>query len=236
MFGTILVSHLMMIQTSTHILLADDDISLATVLADYLRSQDFVVDVVSDGRAALHACQSTHYDIMLLDINMPEMTGFQVLQSLTKAMNPIPVVVLSARNAREDIMRAFTLGCDDYVTKPFSMDILICRIRAILRRASQSTASRQTQFTLGTKHFDALHQTLDGEHLSGRESDLLLMLCQNMNQLVDRHRILQSLWRTDDCFSSRSLSVYANHLRTHLRDTGVQLIGVHGKGYKLLTE
>lgn len=226
----------MMKDHSQHILLADDDLSLATVLADYLRAQGFLVDITADGRNVLRMLQVNRYDLLLLDINMPELTGFQVLQELRKAFNPIPVVMLTARAEREDIMRAFNLGCDDYVTKPFSMDILICRIRAILRRVHQTNTNRETQFMLGGKLFDGLHQTLDGQHLSGRENDLLLMLCRNMNQLVDRHQILQSLWQTDDCFSSRSLSVYANHLRGYLRDTGVQLIGVHGKGYKLITE
>lgn len=218
----------------THILLADDDINLSTVLADYLHNAGFLVDTVHDGKSALEAIRSSAYDLCLLDINMPQANGFEVLRDLNRTSNELPVIVLSARQAREDIIRAFELGCDDYVTKPFSMDILICRIKAVIRRAQKGGKNEETIFKLGNKVFDSTHQTIDGQHLSGRESDLLLMLCRHMNQLVDRHVLLVSLWKTDDYFTSRSLSVYINHLRSFLEDTDVQILGVHKKGYKLV--
>lgn len=225
-----------MTEKKQYILLADDDVTLSTVLSDYLRNAGFVVETVVSGKKALQAIVSGRYDLAILDTNLPEKNGLQVLSSLAKSQNPTPVIMLTAENSREHIIRAFDLGCDDYVTKPFSMDILICRIRAILRRAQAGSASKETVFMLDGKRFDSVHQTLDGHHLSAKENDLLLMLCRNMNQVVDRHLILRTIWQTDDVFASRSLSVYANHLRGYLAGTKVQIMGLHGKGYKLITE
>ncbi len=219
-----------------HIILCDDDISLSSVLSEYLSNADFIVESVHSGEEALERIHASYHDLCLLDINMPGMSGFEVLSQLRKSENDIPVIMLSARQAREDIMRAFQLGCDDYVTKPFSMDILICRIQAVVRRYKASSESAATSFMLGSVTFDSVRQTIGDRHLSSRESDLLLMLCRHMNQVVDRHLILCTLWQTDDYFSSRSLSVYVNHLRGHLQNTGYSIIGVHGKGYKLIEE
>lgn len=219
-----------------HILLCDDDISLSNVLSDYLKNAGFAVDVVNRGEDMLQKVRKSYYDVCILDINMPSMSGFEVLEELRGADLWVPVIVLTARQAREDVIRAFQLGCDDYVIKPFSMDILICRINAIIRRFQAGKISTETEFTLGSKVFDSVRQTIDGIHMSSRESDLLLMLCRSMDQLVERHVILTTLWQSDDYFSSRSLSVYINHLRGYLENTGMRIIGVHGRGYKLVKE
>lgn len=225
-----------MLESRLHIALADDDVNLSTVLADYLVARSYRVDVFRDGQSVLAAIRQGHYDLCILDINMPNGTGYEVLKELRRTANDIPVIMLTGRQAREDILRAYELGCDDYVTKPFSMDILICRIEAVVRRSRLAAVSTQTKFLLGSKQFDSVRQTMDGEHMSARESDLLLMLCRNMDQLVERHVILCAIWNTDDIFSSRSLSVYINHLRGYLEDTGMRIIGVHGKGYKLVKD
>jgi DNA-binding response OmpR family regulator len=133
-------------------------------------------------------------------------------------------------------MRAFQLGCDDYQTKPFTMDILICRIEAILRRVRASEERKQKVFEMRGKIFDSVHQTFDGQHLSARESDLLLMLCRYEGEVVDRHRILSALWKEDNAFTARSLGVYINHLRGFLRPAGYEILAVRYKGYKLVTD
>lgn len=225
-----------MTEKKHYILLADGDVTLSTVLSDYLSSAGFAVEIVRSGKKALQAIISGRYDLTILETNLPEKTGWQVLSSLAKSQNRTPIIMLTAESSRERIIRAYDLGCDDYVTKPFSMDILICRIRAILRRIEAGSASLETVFMLGGKRFDSVHQTLDELHLSSKENELLLMLCRSMNQIVDRHHILRTIWQTDDVFASRSLSVYANHLRGYLAGTGVQIMGLHGKGYKLVTE
>lgn len=222
-----------MIKETIYVLLADADISLSTVLADYLRLHHFEVDTVHSGAEALELSHSKHYDICIMDITLHKMNGFEVLEQMKKNENALPVIMLSARNSVEDIVRAYRLGCDEYVTKPFTMDILICKIQAIVRRA-QGRVVRETSFLLGDKLFDSIKQEIGGEHLSGRESDLLLMLCRQMPELVDKHVILRTLWSADNNFTARSLAVYINHLRKFLIDTGYSIIGVHGKGYKLV--
>jgi DNA-binding response OmpR family regulator len=131
-------------------------------------------------------------------------------------------------------MRAFQLGCDDYQTKPFSMDILICRIEAILRRIRAFEENKQRVFELNGTVFDATHQTFGTQHMSSRESDLLLMLCRQEGEVVDKHKILSALWKEDNAFTPRSLGVYINHLRGYLTPVNYEIIAVRYKGYKLV--
>lgn len=215
------------------ILICDDDVNLSTVLADYMRSQSFQVDVVNKGEEVTEKLKSAHFDLLVLDITMPKMNGYQVLKSLREAENNIPVIFLTEKSARENILRGFELGCDDYVIKPFSMDILICRIYAVLRRL-HAKDNVDTQFVFNGREYDSVHQTFDGKHLSAKENDVLLILARNKNQVVSRHSLLNAVWQTDDCFASRSLSVYINHLRNIMKDGSMAILGIHGKGYKLV--
>ena len=163
------------------------------------------------------------------------MNGYELLKLIRQKSDKIPVIVLSAKTDRDDIIRAYEFGCDDYVTKPFSMDILICKIDALIRRCRVYVESEQTEWQLGDFVFDSVRQQLGDKHLSSRENDLLRMLCQNMNNLVDRNRILMSIWGEDTYFNARSLSVYVNHLRKYLGETSpIRIMSVHGKGYKLV--
>lgn len=219
----------------TNILLVEDDASLSTVLADYLRSKGYTVETASNGKEAWELILVKHYDLVISDIMMPKMNGFELLKLLRAQHITLPVIMLSAKTERDDIMLAYELGCDDYVTKPFSMDILICKVEAVLRRFRMTNESKQTEWQLGELVFDSVRQLLGNQHLSSRENDLLKMLCQNMNNLVDRNRILMSIWGADTYFNARSLSVYVNHLRNYLgEDTSIRIMSVHGKGYKLV--
>lgn len=221
--------------TTTHLLLLEDDINLCTVLADYLTSKGYTVDTAYDGQEGWEMLNHKHYDLLLTDIIMPRMNGWQLLKHLRESNNPIPVIIVSAKNDREDIIRGYNLGCDDYITKPYSMDILICKIEAVLRRYHANDHEEQMEFDLNGVPFDAVRQTLGEKRLSSRENDLLLMLCQNMGKMVDRNRILTSLWGGDTYFNSRSLSVYINHLRNHIgKDSAIKIVSVHGKGYKMI--
>lgn len=220
---------------TTHILIAEDDINLSTVLADYLQSKGYVSETVNNGQEAWEMLSKKHFDILLTDINMPKMNGWQLLKNLRNSNNSIPVIVISVKSDREDIIKGYQLGCDDYMTKPYSMDILICKIEAILRRVKAGSSSDKMQFDLAGIPFDAVRQTLGSKRLSSRENELLLMLCQNMGQTVERNRILMSLWGSDTYFNSRSLSVYINHLRNYVgKESFVKILSVHGKGYKLV--
>lgn len=221
---------------SFHILLVEDDASLSTVLADYLRSRSYVVETAMNGKDAWDLIRIKRYDLVVSDIMMPKMNGYDLLKLIRTQLLDLPVIMLTAKTDRDDIMRAYELGCDDYVSKPFSMDILICRIEAVLRRYRRLQETDQTEWKLGDKLFDSVRQRLGEQHLSTRENDLLKMLCQNMGQVIDRSNVLMTIWGADTYFNARSLSVYINHLRNYLgEDSPIRIMSVHGKGYKLVT-
>ena len=219
---------------STRILVIDSDISLSTVLSDYLNSRGYKAQRVGDGKAGLEVLSQGHWDAVLMELQGIGMNGYELIKDIRHRLPMIPLIVLTNRAEREDQMRAFQLGCDDYQTKPFSMDILICRIEAILRRVRAYEESKQKVFDLNGHVFDAMHQTFDGQHMSARLSDLLLMLCRNEGEVVDKHRILSALWKQDNAFTARSLGVYINHLRGFLTSANYEIIAVRFKGYKLV--
>lgn len=220
----------------TNILLVEDDASLSTVLADYLRSKDYIVETAINGKEAWELILVKHYDVIISDIMMPRMNGYELLKLIRSQYPELAVLMLTAKTDRDDIIHAYELGCDDYVTKPFSMDILICKIEAVLRRSRCLQESDQTEWQLGDLIFDSVRQLLGEQHLSSRENDLLKMLCQRMGSVVDRNSILMQIWGADTYFNARSLSVYINHLRKYLgENTPIRIMSVHGKGYKMVT-
>ena len=219
---------------ASRVLIIDGDISLSTVLSDYLTSRGYKAQAVGNGKAALSTLSEGQWDLVLTELQGIDSNGFELLKDIRHRLPQIPLIVLTTRNDRESQMRAFQLGCDDYQTKPFSMDILICRMEAILRRIRAFEESKQRVFDLNGHSFDATHQTFDGQHMSSRESDLLLMLCRQEGNVVDRHRILSALWKEDNAFTARSLGVYINHLRNYLKPTGYTIIAVRYRGYKLV--
>ena len=219
---------------ATRILIIDGDISLSTVLSDYLASRGYKAQAVGNGKAGLQCLTDAHWDLILMELQGIEMNGFDLLKNIRHRLPSIPLIVLTVRNDRESQIRAFQLGCDDYQLKPFSMDILICRMEAILRRIRAFEESKQRVFELNGHVFDATHQTFDGKHMSSRESDLLLMLCRQEGNVVDKHRILSALWKEDNAFTARSLGVFINHLRQYLTPANYQIIAVRYKGYKLV--
>ena len=221
---------------SSKILIIDGDISLSTVLNDYLISRGYKAHAAGTGKAGLEALSAGHWDLLLMELQGIGMNGYELIKDIRHRLPQLPLIVLTTRSDREDQMRAFQLGCDDYQTKPFSMDILICRIEAILRRIRAFEETKQRVFHLNGHIFDATHQTFDGKHMSSRESDLLLMLCRHEGDVVDKHRILSALWKEDNAFTARSLGVYINHLRQFLTPIGYQIIAVRYKGYKLVSQ
>ena len=175
-----------------------------------------------------------HWDTVLMELQGIGMNGYELLKNIRHREPKLPLLIVSTRSDREDQMRAFELGCDDYITKPFSIDLLICRIEAILRRVRALEENKQKIFELNGRTFDAIHQTFDGKHMSSRESELLLMLCRHENEVVDKHRILSALWKEDNAFTARSLGVFINHLRQFLTPVDYSIIAVRYRGYKLI--
>jgi DNA-binding response OmpR family regulator len=227
-------------EQKTKLLLAEDDENLGLLLKEYLVAKGYDANLYPDGEAAYKGFMREHYDICILDIMMPKKDGFTLAKDI-RIVNPdIPVIFLTAKNMKEDVLEGFKLGADDYITKPFSMEELIMRIEAILRRTSQESLSNaQPVFTLGRFTFDTRKQTLangdDVVKLTTKESDLLKLLCQNANKILERNYALRSIWIDDNYFNARSMDVYITKLRKHLKDEEtVEIINVHGKGYKLI--
>lgn len=216
------------------ILVIDSDISLATILSDYLDSKGYYAQHVPTGKEALETLKNNHFDLILMEIEGLGMNGYDLLREIRHRNKILPIIILTKRNDRENQIRAFQLGCDDYQCKPFTMDILICRIEAILRRIHQREENKQRIFQIGEVTFDSIHQTFGGAHMSSRQSELLLLLCRNQNEIVDKHHILTALWKEDNAFTARSLGVYINHLRRFLSPVGYSIIAVRRKGYKLI--
>lgn len=227
-------------EQKTKLLLAEDDENLGLLLKEYLVAKGYDADLYPDGEAAYKGFMKEHYDICILDVMMPKKDGFTLARDIRIVNAEIPIIFLTAKNMKDDVLEGFKLGGDDYITKPFSMEELIMRIEAILRRTSQEgQAGSQQIFTLGRFTFDTRKQTLsEGEEsvkLTTKESELLKLLCQNANKVLERNYALKSIWIDDNYFNARSMDVYITKLRKHLKDeTSVEIINVHGKGYKLI--
>jgi two-component system, OmpR family, response regulator len=222
------------------LLLAEDDENLGLLLKEYLIAKGFDAALFPDGDAAFKGFMKDHFDICILDIMMPKKDGFTLAKDIRAVNNEIPIIFLTAKNLKDDVIEGFKLGADDYITKPFSMEELIFRIEAILRRTSQDSHNLTQQiYKLGRYTFDTRKQTLtNGEDvvkLTTKESDLLKLLVQNANKVLERNFALKSIWIDDNYFNARSMDVYITKLRKHLKDEPtVEIINVHGKGYKLI--
>jgi len=221
------------------ILLTEDDTNLGSLLKEYLIAKEFDVELHKDGDKGLRAFKRSHFDICILDIMMPIKDGFTMAKEIRIMDQDIPIIFLSAKSMKTDILEGFNLGADDYMTKPFSMEELLLRIEAILRRTTKT--SSQEVFQLGSLSFDSNKQILFNKDknikLTTKESELLRLLCQHGNKVLERNYALKAIWKDDNYFNARSMDVYITKLRKHLQDIpGIQIINVHGKGYKLLKD
>jgi two-component system, OmpR family, response regulator len=222
------------------ILLAEDDENLGLLLKEYLIAKGYDTDLFPDGEMAYHGFMRNHYHLCLLDVMMPKKDGFTLAKDIRMVNAEIPIIFLTAKNLKEDVIAGFRLGADDYMTKPFSMEELIFRIEAILRRISADMPSGdQVQFKIGEYLFDARKQTLSREDkevkLTTKESELLRLLASNANKVLERNYALKAIWIDDNYFNARSMDVYITKLRKHLKDDpSIEIINVHGKGYKLI--
>ncbi len=222
------------------LLLAEDDENLGLLLKEYLIAKGYQAALFPDGEAAFKGFTKEHFDICILDIMMPKKDGFTLAREIRMISSDIPIIFLTAKNLKDDVIEGFKAGADDYITKPFSMEELIFRIEAILRRTIPDAQNAgQMIYKLGSFTFDARKQTLSREDevvkLTTKESELLRLLCQNTNKVLERNFALKSIWIDDNYFNARSMDVYITKLRKHLKDEpSVEIINVHGKGYKLI--
>ncbi len=223
------------------ILLAEDDENLGSLLQEYLQAKNYEADWVTNGEKAFRYFEQFHYDLCLLDVMMPVKDGFTLASEIRMLNSDIPIIFLTAKSMKEDVLEGFSLGADDYITKPFSMEELLFRIEAILRRTKGARGGDKHQWTIGIFTFDAQKQLLSRpgsqQKLTTKESELLKLLCNNMNQVLERNFALKAIWIDDNYFNARSMDVYITKLRKYLKsDSNVQIINVHGKGYKLVVD
>jgi len=222
------------------ILLAEDDDNLGILLRNYLIAKNYDTVLFINGSQALEAFPTGSFSLCILDIMMPEMDGLALAREIRLASPEMPVIFLTARNQQEDILEGFRSGADDYITKPFSMEELILRIEAILRRTTGvTTAKKEDSYSIGQYTFDPLKQILSYREqqikLTTKESELLELLCRNENLILERNFALKAIWIDDNYFNARSMDVYISRLRKYLsKDPAVKIVNVHGRGYKLL--
>lgn len=223
-------------------LLVEDDPNLGLLLREYLNAKGYETTLATDGKAGYEAFQKGGFDLCILDVMMPVKDGFTLAEEIRRTDKKVPIVFLTAKSMKEDKITGFNKGADDYITKPFSMDELLLRLQAILRRVMPDESPRHERktFDIGRYHFDYDHQTLvideNKQKLTTKEADLLLLLCDNRNDVLDRNLALNKVWGDDNYFNSRSMDVYIAKLRKYLKqDPQVELVNVHGKGFKLLT-
>lgn len=230
--------------TMPTILLVEDDPNLGLLVQEYLTMKGYATDRATDGNQGIQQFMAGQYDLCIFDVMMPKKDGFTLAKEVRMAGRDVPIIFLTAKSMQEDTIQGFRAGADDYVTKPFSMEELLLRIQAILRRYQRaSDVAEPTTYQIGSLTFDYQHQLLhdgdDGQSqpqkLTSKESELLKLLAQNLNQPVSRTFALKMVWGDDSYFNARSMDVYVTKLRKYLKpDPAVQLVNVHGEGFKLV--
>ena len=223
------------------VLLLEDDPNLGIILQEHLELNGFAVKLCVNGEEGHAAYGKGKFDLCLVDVMMPRKDGFSFARDVRAIDRETPIIFLTARAMKEDRIEGLKIGADDYLTKPFSMEELLLRIRAVLRRTGgkESAAVPPVEFSLGAYTFDPVKRTLrrgrTRTKLTARESDLLRLLCLRMNATLDRNAALRELWGDDSYFNSRSMDVFVSRLRKHLSgDPAVEILSVPGKGLKLV--
>ncbi|MGL5318756.1 MAG: response regulator transcription factor, partial [Bacteroidales bacterium] len=204
-----------------NVLLCEDDENLGMLLREYLQAKGYVVDLQPDGEAGLRAFQKNKYDLCIFDVMMPKKDGFTLAQEIRSTNSEIPIIFLTAKALKEDVLEGFKIGADDYITKPFSMEELIFRIEAIIRRVKGKKMKEVQFYRIGKFTFDTQKQLLIiGEKqtkLTTKESELLCLLCVHMNEILERNYALKTIWIDDNYFNARSMDVYITKLRKLLK-------------------
>lgn len=225
------------------ILLIEDEWQLGQIVKDSLEMRGFEMLYASDGKEGVELYQQHKPDVVVLDIMMPNMDGFTVTTEIRKQDKITPIIFLTAKSQTADVVKGFELGGNDYLKKPFSMDELIVRIKALLQRFNDQPVTQETAgsdvIQIGQYQFNYTKQTLARNHetafLSHREAEILRRLSENLNQVIERKSVLLDLWGDDSFFNARSMDVFITKLRRYLKDDPrVQIVNIRGVGYKLI--
>ncbi|WP_456460990.1 response regulator transcription factor [Lutibacter sp.] len=224
------------------ILLVEDDPNFGTVLKDYLTLNDYNVTLAIDGLEGLIMFKNDDYDLCILDVMMPRKDGFSLAKDIRSTNADIPIIFLTAKTMREDVLKGYQVGADDYLNKPFDSEVLLYKIKAIMQRkeGEQNKEEEVFEFKIGDFDFNSKlrHLSYKGgepQKLSPKESKLLKMLTLHKNDLMPRELALTKIWRDDNYFTSRSMDVYIAKLRKYLKlDENVEIINIHGEGFRLI--
>jgi two-component system, OmpR family, response regulator len=227
-------------ESKAKILLVEDDNNLGKVLKDYLELNDYEVVLERDGILGLAGFRRERFDLCLLDVMMPNMDGFTLAEEIRDIDPDIPLFFLSAKTMKDDIIQGYKLGADDYITKPFDSDLLLLKIKAILKRNEEMHRESENQeYDMGSYHFNPKLRELSHngqtQTLSPKENELLKMLCEHKNDLLPRDQALKRIWGSDTYFNGRSMDVYIAKLRKYLRDDStIEIVNIHGNGFRLV--
>ncbi|CAN5392437.1 response regulator transcription factor [soil metagenome] len=222
------------------ILLVEDDVNFGNVLKDFLELNNYDVTLARDGVAGVEVFSTKSFDLCLLDVMMPKLDGFSVAAKIRESNKMIPLIFLTAKGMKEDMLKGYKTGADDYLTKPFDTDVLLHKINVILRRSMGITEMEDlTDFKIGIYTFDyKLRVVADGDEkvtLSPKEADLLRLLCTHKNDLLPRQKALKLIWGDDNYFNGRSMDVFITRIRKYLKkDPSIEIVTLHGKGVRLL--
>lgn len=225
------------------ILLVEDDANLGSLLQEYLIAKGYDCQLETDGDKGIKAFLKGAFDLCALDVMMPIKDGFTLAKEIRNTDKEVPIIFLTAKSLKEDKIEGFQSGADDYLTKPFSMEELLLRIKAILRRTNGANTVKQEvkHFEIGSLSFDYDRRILKGKEnpgqkLTSKEADLLKLLCENTNDVLERTVALNKIWKDDSYFNARSMDVYITKLRKYLKvDPKLEIVNMHGRGFKLLT-
>jgi len=227
-------------KTKPKILLVEDDPNLGGLLKEFLEVKDFTVTLAINGELGLEVFQKTESDLLILDIMMPKMDGFTLAKKIREVDEKIPIIFLSAKSLQEDKIEGFRIGADDYITKPFSMEELLYRIGAILKRFKQKDESIPHEiFEIGKYQYDYSKRSLEVNgsvnKLTSKENQLLNLLIGKRGEVLSRSEALTKIWKSDSYFNSRSMDVYISKLRSHFsEDNSIEIINIHGEGFKII--
>ena len=223
------------------ILIVEDDLNFGSILADFLRLHSFSVTLSKNGIDGLKKFKSQSYDMCILDVMMPFKDGFTLAKEIRNINDSVPIIFLTAKSLKDDVIKGFKIGADDYIIKPFDSDILLLKIKSLFKRdfRSKSVKNKKTEYKFSKFIFDSKLRQLSFNKenpvtLSPKESDLLELLLINMNDLTPREEALIKIWKDDNYFTSRSMDVYITKIRKYLsKDPSIRIDNIHGKGFKL---
>jgi two-component system, OmpR family, response regulator len=224
------------------ILLVEDDPNFGSVMKNYLELNDYDVKLATDGVAGYESFEKGSYDLCILDVMMPKMDGFTLANKIRDKNSYVPLVFLTAKTMKEDMLTGFKSGADDYITKPFDSEVLLYKLKSILKRSQEHGVDpTQNEFDMGIYHFNYNLRTItnDGneQKMSPKEADLLKLLCLHKNELLQRQKALKEIWGEDNYFTARSMDVFVTKLRKYVKDDpNIDIMNIHGKGFRMMVK